>query len=254
MHGLAREIRRFEVEKVAAVLPAGARVLEIGAGAGWQARELAASGFQVEAIDLGSNPLRGELQWPVREYDGRTIPFPDASFDVVFSSNVLEHVVAVEELQREILRVLKPGGTAVHVLPTPSWRLWTSLVHYPYLVCQLVRIAIGRFSGPGEGSGPRRGALRERYGGGEIVRRLLYAGRHGERGNALTEILYFRSAWWTRLFERSGWVVVEYRPVGLFYSGCGLFGSCMSLRCRERASRLLGSSTAMYRLVPSGRP
>lgn len=254
MHALVEEIRRFEAGQVAARIPAGARVLEIGAGAGWQARELAASGFQVEAIDLGSNPLRGELQWPVREYDGRTIPFPDASFDVVFSSNVLEHVVAVEELQGEILRVLKPGGMAVHILPTPSWRLWTSLVHYPYLVWQLVRIAMRRLSACGEAPDPRRGALRKRYGAGEIVRRLLYAGRHGERGNALTEILYFRSAWWTGLFQRSGWVVVECRPLGLFYSGCGLFGSCLSIRRRERASRLLGSSTAMYCLVPSGRP
>lgn len=43
-------------------------------------------------------------------YDGKSIPFDDASFDSVFSSEVFEHVKDIEELIREINRVLKPGG------------------------------------------------------------------------------------------------------------------------------------------------
>lgn len=50
-------------------------------------------------------------------YDGRTIPFPDAQFDSVFSSEVFEHVFNIEEILPEINRVLKPGGTMLITCP-----------------------------------------------------------------------------------------------------------------------------------------
>ena len=69
-------------------------------------------------------------------YDGKTIPLPDASVDVVFSQQVIEHVTddALEAYYREEGRVLKPGGLAVHYVPhrlvpfdshTGTW-----LIHY----------------------------------------------------------------------------------------------------------------------------
>lgn len=61
------------------------------------------------------------------------IPFPDNSFDAVFSVSVLEHVQGQREAVEEILRVLKPGGIAIigvpfiwpiHGSPHDYWR-WT---------------------------------------------------------------------------------------------------------------------------------
>jgi len=43
-------------------------------------------------------------------YDGKTLPFADASFDSFFSSQVFEHVFNLEEILPEINRVLKPGA------------------------------------------------------------------------------------------------------------------------------------------------
>lgn len=50
-------------------------------------------------------------------YDGRNIPFPDNTFDHVFSSEVFEHVFNIEEVLSEIKRVLKPGGRLLLTCP-----------------------------------------------------------------------------------------------------------------------------------------
>jgi SAM-dependent methyltransferase len=50
-------------------------------------------------------------------YDGGRFPYPDASFDSVLCSQVLEHSFAPEMLLGEIARVLKPGGKLVLTVP-----------------------------------------------------------------------------------------------------------------------------------------
>lgn len=43
-------------------------------------------------------------------YDGKKIPFPDATFDSVLATEVFEHVFYLEDTLKEIHRVMKPGG------------------------------------------------------------------------------------------------------------------------------------------------
>ncbi len=50
-------------------------------------------------------------------YDGGTFPFADDSFDVVFTSQTLEHVFTPQGFLREVNRVLKPGGTLLLAVP-----------------------------------------------------------------------------------------------------------------------------------------
>jgi SAM-dependent methyltransferase len=50
-------------------------------------------------------------------YDGRRLPFPDASFDTVICSQVLEHVFEPDAFVRELARVLRPGGRLVLSVP-----------------------------------------------------------------------------------------------------------------------------------------
>ncbi len=64
-------IRRFELDFARHSFPRSGRVLEIGAGTGWQAKALQAQGLEVDAIDLGSSNYReqqgisgGGLRWP----------------------------------------------------------------------------------------------------------------------------------------------------------------------------------------------
>jgi len=50
-------------------------------------------------------------------YDGKTLPFPDASFDAVFSSEVVEHIFNLSTILPELNRVLKPGGKMLITCP-----------------------------------------------------------------------------------------------------------------------------------------
>jgi SAM-dependent methyltransferase len=82
---------------------------------------------KLQAIDVSIDLERKIFE--VRKYDGKIIPFPNHSFDIVFSSNALEHIDELEEFQEEIKRVLKPDGFAIHVLPTATWRFWSWISH-----------------------------------------------------------------------------------------------------------------------------
>jgi SAM-dependent methyltransferase len=243
-------LRAAEVERVAAFLPAGARVLEIGAGTGQQALELRRRGFDVTAVEMAGSSYAAHRVFPIIDYDGRTLPLADGSVDVVFSSNVLEHVPDLAGLHAEIRRVLAPAGRCVHVLPTPAWRFWSLASGYPDAVLHLVS-GLPRLL-------PRtvpRGAEGRRLGEAWFqvawdVGGRLFPRRHGERGNVISELWLFRPGWWRRHFEANGFVVLRDEPMGLFYTGNMLFGSRLSLPARARVARLLGSACHLFELAP----
>lgn len=251
-----RRIREHELELLMPYFSPGQRVLEIGAGAGWQARALAERGLDVVAIDLEGGVYDGVRVHPVQGYDGRRIPLPDASVDVVFSSNVLEHVPHVAEFQDEIARVLRPGGYAVHVMPTATFRLWALVVHYPFVVRWLfdrsVRAA-GAARPPsqdGNGSGAAGGGA---PGGVRKILRNAVPRRHGETGTALAELWTFSRARWARLFRRAGWTVEKMQPNRVYYSGYFVLSPMLGVRARRALSALLGSSCVIYRVRPPAR-
>lgn len=94
-------------------------VLELGSGrtAGLLKRMIAAGARSGTGIDPHLAVTEGE---PARflRYDGRHIPLPSGSIDLVVSKSVLEHVRPrdVEPLVANTFRVLRPGGGAVHII------------------------------------------------------------------------------------------------------------------------------------------
>ncbi len=91
---------------------AGALVLDVGGGAGYLTRALRAAGTRCVLVD--EDP--GELSWrgpPVPGSvvaDARALPLPSDVFDLVVSSNVLEHVAQPYAVVDEMARVLRPAG------------------------------------------------------------------------------------------------------------------------------------------------
>jgi SAM-dependent methyltransferase len=102
---------------------AGADVLDVGGGPGYFADAFLDAGARYAGIDpdVGELSARGQVGVNTLRASGLQLPFAAASFDIAYSSNVLEHVPDPELMAREMLRVTRPGGTLVL-----SWTPWLS--------------------------------------------------------------------------------------------------------------------------------
>jgi len=111
--------RRQWVARQAARLPAGARVLDVGAGTG-QYRSLF-SHCAYLAQDLGKDPQTiGQYTLLDFECDVLDIPAADGSFDAILCTEVLEHVPEPIRAVHELARLLRPGGTLLLTAPLLS--------------------------------------------------------------------------------------------------------------------------------------
>lgn len=251
MSNLLIDIRTEEFNLIRRFFQPGMNVLEIGGGNGYQASLIARTGAVVESIDVAEPPAGVETYFPVRTYDGQILPYPDQSFDIVFSSNVLEHISELKSMLSEVRRVVKSNGLAIHILPTPAWRFWTSLSHYVYGVKIILEIVKKRQAKLGTTAPSSFGAfvadkVRKR-GFLYVVGRIIAAGPHGEYPSALSELWYFSRRRWLRLFQDSGYDLVEDWPSGIFYTGYGVFPS-ISIHRRRELARILGSATHVFLL------
>jgi glycosyltransferase involved in cell wall biosynthesis/SAM-dependent methyltransferase len=104
---------------------AGKRVLEIGTGEGAESEQLIRRGARWSGVDLTPESVeRVATRLTLRKlpFDDLhrasvlDLPFPDATFDVVFTHGVLHHVPDIHRAQREIRRVLHPDGELVVML------------------------------------------------------------------------------------------------------------------------------------------
>lgn len=244
-------IRRHELERFARHIPPGAHVLELGAGTGYQARELVRRGRKVTAIDLPESTYRADRVFDVVEYDGETFPVGDGEVDIVLSSNVLEHIPDLARMHLEVRRVLRPGGFCLHAMPTATWRLWTSLTGYVDMGQRAATVLPGMLP-----RGIGRGELYRLLSVARQLRSILASHvvppRHGEFGNAFTELWTFSRKHWIAHFRSHGYEVIHVEPMGLFYTGYMILGARWPVAGREAAARWLGSSCMLYKVRPAG--
>lgn len=101
---------------LAAQLPPGARVADVGAGTGNLTRRLRAAGLDAVAVDPTPAMRRAAAAKlpgvPVLEGHFLALPFPDGSLDAIASSYAFHHLTDDEKAvaARELARVLRPGG------------------------------------------------------------------------------------------------------------------------------------------------
>ena len=96
----------------------GLDVLEIGVGLGADHQRFAQAGANLTGIDLTERAIEHTrrrldlfgLKSNLMVGNAEALPFPDDSFDMVYSWGVIHHSPRTDQAAREILRVLRPGG------------------------------------------------------------------------------------------------------------------------------------------------
>ena len=92
----------------------GMRVLEVGSGLGLLASAVAARGASVTGVERSPEQIAAAApNVTYIEGDAHDLDFPDASFDLVYTRYVLEHVGDPERVVREMRRVARPGARVV---------------------------------------------------------------------------------------------------------------------------------------------
>lgn len=118
--------RRLAADSVAQIecfIPLdGAWVLDVGGGPGYWSAAFRGRGARYTPLDAdaGELALHGRVPEPGTVLgDGQALPFQDGGFDVVYSSNVGEHVPDPWRMGDEMVRVCRPGGLVFY-----SYTLW----------------------------------------------------------------------------------------------------------------------------------
>ncbi len=214
------------------------KILEIGAGNGYQSKLLSDLGYSVKAIDVTDSNYKDDRIFDVVEYNGKTIPFAENFFDFIFSSSVLEHIQHISAFQSEMQRVLTEDGIAVHIVPNGIWRFFTNITYYFEGISKL-------FSG----KLPKRKKSTNNYQNKRKKKQLFFPPKHGKIGNFITELYYFSPRRWRKTFSKGGWKIDKVYSNGIFYTGYTFLGQKISLANRKKIAKIIGGVCDVYILT-----
>ena len=128
-HWWYRERRALLARELDALARKGTRpgrALDIGAAGGGNTRVLHSRGWTATALEYGQEgaEVAHERGIPVIRGDAVSLPLADESHDLVIAFDILEHIVDDKSAATEIVRVLRPGGTALIAVPC-DMDLWS---------------------------------------------------------------------------------------------------------------------------------
>lgn len=203
--------------------------LELGAGDGFQSRLLAGYVRQLIVTDyrpaILAQPARPGITYRLCDAERVDEVFAPAQFDLIFSSNLLEHLPDVPRGLAGVRRVLADDGIAIHVVPSPFWKLCHVVGFYPNaVVSRLDRLSARRaarlagapaMTGEEWDNNPKTAGRRYSY-----LRRLVAPVPHGVSAGNLAEFSAFSPRRWRAEFAAAGFRVAAVLP-GPLSSGYG---------------------------------
>jgi SAM-dependent methyltransferase len=200
-------------------------MLEVGSGDGYMASLLAPFGARL----VTTEPTRGVPEFarelPRLRCSVTALPLPDAAFDFIFSSSVLEHVRDRDAAMAEMRRCLRPGGVMIHLMPSPTWKLLQLTLYYPHVVLSGLEAVGPRPKQLANGSTTTSSTELWHDGGTKLtlwqeVKRGVFPRVHGEFDGHVRELFGFRARTWSAAFAGAGFAVYGRLSLPL-YSGYG---------------------------------
>ena len=132
-YALERDESRARMKRITDLLPAGARVLDLGVGTGRELPALLDAGHEVVGVDVAPEMIEicGKRSRPIEmhlaDFWSTALPFPPGSFDAVIALHgTLAHPpddaeTSLRTLSDELARLLKPRGVLLFEVPSPEF-------------------------------------------------------------------------------------------------------------------------------------
>lgn len=261
-------LRAREIDLIFGRCPQGLfqRGLELGAGDGYQSGLLQRYVQHLTCTDFGADwfagPSRPGMTFQTCDAEQVDAEFPPGAFDLIFSSNMMEHLPDPGRALRGMHRVLANHGVVVHVMPSPFWKLASLALYLPHKLSRLVERATGgdlrtmvaREWAKDRGCAPE-GATEKAWDNNPKIQRRpqsflarqLVPVPHGVSATHIEELRAFQRTRWAALFHECGFEVVSMfgGPVSSGY-GFGLD------RIRTRLERLGLSSENVFVAIKLG--
>lgn len=124
--GQTPEWMERELTRLRTLLPAGARVADIGCGPGHHTRLLRELGLNATGFDLSAEMLASLGTPGVVQANMLALPIADAAFDAIWSSAALLHIPrpSLPAVLAEFARVLRPGGELALAVAEGDGEVW----------------------------------------------------------------------------------------------------------------------------------
>ena len=218
--------------------------LELGAGDGFQSAMLLPYAKRLVSTDFSLPPAGGDPRIDVQALPAERVAdvYGPGAFDLVYSSNMLEHVPDPSVVLKAVSDVLTDDGITIHVMPNRIWKVCQLGLHVPHLVAtaadDLMTARSGRalldrmrkFTGE---SGPTGGTEKNNPSvirpARSLIQKALLPEPHGVCSTHREEFAAFSRRRWEAELTRAGFQILAVET-GPFSSGYGFgFGSLVHL-------------------------
>jgi SAM-dependent methyltransferase len=201
--------------------------LELGAGDGYQSKFLVKFVDHLVCTELDETRLK-KIQHPAISYkvcDAEKIDayFSPKSFDLIFSSNMFEHLLNPMAALSGIKKVLKDSGITILIMPSPFWAVNRILFYHSGLTIRQLRkfssrkwvnsrinerlISVSESSNYSDRKNNLKGTHSPPHN--SILKFLRFPAPHGVSKNNIEELRSFQRIKWIRLFEAAGFRVLK---------------------------------------------
>jgi ubiquinone/menaquinone biosynthesis C-methylase UbiE len=202
-------------------------VLELGCGQGRQSKYLSKYAKTIFATDCNTELLPENCGESINFLfaDAQDLSqFNDCQFDLIFSSNLIEHLPHVDKCLKECRRVMKDDAIMIHSVPNNNWKIFYIMLYYPAMARHLLN-KIGRNIDKKNDSNTREKHRRlddnlRQIGSNKFLQHI-FPKPHGFSPTHLMEYLLWKESIWIKTFDEHNFKIN--RIVRLpFYYGHGL--------------------------------
>lgn len=201
--------------------------LELGAGDGFQSTLLSHFCHSLICTEYDKKKLTkvGSKHVSYKICDAEQLPihFDRNSFDLIFSSNLIEHLHRRKKVLKDVYNILKDGGMVISVMPGPFIKLCWLIFFYPNQIISLIEV----ISNKGikfllhlvMGSSKEIDSLRGDLGNNPTKKTSnwllsqLYPKPHGSYNSHLEELFAYQPKQWTKLLKNTGFQVISIRKM-----------------------------------------